>query len=105
MALILKWMFKIPYIYDMDSSLPQQMVEKYPFLGRLTFLLNSFEKLAVRGSKVVVPVCDALADVVAKYKPEKVVVLHDVPLLRASTCQDWPDLRAELGISVPDCCT
>ena len=98
MALILKWIFKVPYIYDMDSSLPQQMVEKYPFLGRLTFLLNSFEKLAVKGSKVVVPVCDALADVVAKYKPEKVMVLHDVPLLRASKCQDWPDLRAELGI-------
>ena len=29
-ALVLKWLFKIPYVYDMDSSLAQQIVEKYP---------------------------------------------------------------------------
>jgi glycosyltransferase involved in cell wall biosynthesis len=98
MALILKWILEVPYVYDMDSSLAQQMIEKYPFLGRLASLFNFFEKLAVRGSKVVVPVCNALADVIEKYQPEKVMVLHDVPLLRTSRCQDQPDLRAELGI-------
>ena len=34
MALLLKLLFQIPYLYDMDSSLAQQMVEKYPFLSR-----------------------------------------------------------------------
>lgn len=97
-ALVLKKLFKIPYIYDMDSSLAQQMIERYPMLAHLAFLLGFFERLAVRGSKVVVPVCDALADVVVKYQPGKLMVLHDVPLSRAPRRQDQPDLRADLAV-------
>lgn len=34
-ALILKAIFRVSYMYDMDSSLAQQMVEKHPALGPL----------------------------------------------------------------------
>jgi hypothetical protein len=80
-ALILKWVFKIHYVYDMDSSLAQQMIETYPSLRHLDFLLNFFERLAVRNAIAVVPVCDALAEHFNKYGPKKVVVLQDVSLL------------------------
>jgi len=80
-ALIVKWVFGIPYVYDMDSSLAQQMVEKYPRLSRFESVFNVFERLAVRNAKVVVPVSDGLADIVRKYKPQKLVVIHDVSLL------------------------
>lgn len=80
-ALILKWYFKIPYIYDMDSSLAQQMVEKFSYLNRFHRLLEYFEKVAVRNAKAVIPVCDALADTIKRYGPKKVVVLRDVSLL------------------------
>jgi len=80
-ALVLKWLFRIPYIYDMDSSLAQQMVEKYPVLSPLRFLLNSCERLAVRNAEVVVPVCDALVAVAKEYRAKKCVVLPDVSLL------------------------
>jgi hypothetical protein len=82
MALILKWLFKVPYIYDMDSSLPQQMVEKYPFLAPFRFLLRSFEGVAVRHAAAVIPVCNALALSIEQHRPRKVAVLPDVSLLR-----------------------
>jgi Glycosyl transferase 4-like domain len=81
MALIFKWLSGIPYVYDMDSSLAQQMLEKYPFLQPFIFLFNFFEKLAVRNATVVVPVCDALADFIDRYHPKHVVILRDVSLL------------------------
>jgi hypothetical protein len=80
-ALILKWLFKIPYIYDMDSSLPQQMVEKYPLLQPFLSFFNLFERVVVRNAIAVVPVCNALADSIDRYNPKKVVILQDVSLL------------------------
>jgi len=78
-ALVLKWLFKIPYVYDMDSSLAQQLVEKHPSLSPFTRLFNFFEGLAVRNAKAVVPVCAALAESIEKYHPEKIVILWDCP--------------------------
>jgi hypothetical protein len=83
-ALVLKWLFKIPYIYDMDSSLPQQLIERYPFLRSFLDFFNVFEGLAVRNAIAVVPVCTALADSIARYHPNKVVILQDVSLLKGS---------------------
>jgi hypothetical protein len=92
MALIVKWLFKIPYIYDMDSSLVQQMVEKYPILQYLTVLFNFFERLAVSNAIAVAPVCDALADFIHPYKPKKVVILRDVSLLKDVGYEGRPEM-------------
>jgi hypothetical protein len=81
-ALVLKWFFKIPYIYDMDSSLPQQLVERYPFLRAFLGFFSFFEGLAVRNAIAVVPVCTALADSIDRYNPKKVVILQDVSFLK-----------------------
>lgn len=80
-ALLLKKLFKVPYVYDMDSSLAQQMVEKYPKMGVLASILNFFEEIAVKHAQAVIPVCDALNTDIQKYKPTKTVVLHDISLL------------------------
>ena len=40
----LKRSFGLPYIYDMDSSLAEQMLEKYPLLRPLARVLECFEK-------------------------------------------------------------
>ena len=98
-ALVLKWVFKIPYTYDMDSSLAQQMIEKYPSLNHVAGILNLCEGLAVRNAKVVAPVCEALSGVIEKYRPGKVVVLHDVPLAQSPNVCDETHLKKELGIS------
>lgn len=80
-ALAFKVLFKIPYLYDMDSSLVEQLIEKYNFLNYLAPILRVFERTAVSNAKVILPVCEALAGYIQKYKPQKVVVLSDVSLL------------------------
>jgi hypothetical protein len=83
-ALLIKWSFKIPYLYDMDSSLPQQLVDRYPFLRTFLGVFNLFEGLAVRNAIAVVPVCTALADSIDRYHPKKVLILQDVSFFKAA---------------------
>ena len=53
----------VPYIYDMDSSLAEQMVEAYPALHFVLPVLRYCESVAVRRSMGVLTVCAALEDV------------------------------------------
>jgi glycosyltransferase involved in cell wall biosynthesis len=96
-ALVLKFLFGIPYIYDMDSSLPQQLVEKHAAFAFFNPLLKFFETIAIRNSEVVVPVCDSLAEIVEKQNPKKVVTLRDVSLLKDMRKEYENSLRKELG--------
>jgi glycosyltransferase involved in cell wall biosynthesis len=80
-ALVIKWCFGIPYIYDMDSSLALQLTEKWWLLKPLAPFLRFFEKLAVRKSVAVVPVCDALAVIADRHGAPDAQVLSDVSLL------------------------
>lgn len=90
MALWWKWIRGIPYVYDMDSSLSQQMMATYPFIRPLAFLLRLSENLAVRNSIGVAPVCEALAAVVLTYNPKKIVVLHDISVLPEPFAEQEP---------------
>lgn len=80
-ALLFKLLFKIPYLYDMDSSLAQQMVEKYGWLQPLAKIMGFFEGLAVKHAEAVIPVCDRLADDIQQYQPKRVFILPDVSLV------------------------
>jgi hypothetical protein len=80
-ALVFKLLFGIPYLYDMDSSLSQQMVEKYPRLSFLSGTLGFLEGIAVKHAEVVIPVCDRLAKDIQQHQPRKIVVLPDVSLV------------------------
>jgi hypothetical protein len=90
-ALVWKWIFKLPYVYDMDSSLAQQMVERYPFFTPFTFLFKFCENLAVRNAIGVVPVCETLTAIVRTYKPKKVVVLQDISILTDARGEKEPE--------------
>lgn len=94
-GLLLKVFFRLPYIYDMDSSIAQQMVEKYPQLGGLSALLEKAEGLALRHAEVALPVCDQLRDHAQRYQP-KTVVLYDVPLLGSTEGVTPEDIRRGL---------
>ncbi|NJK38894.1 MAG: glycosyltransferase family 4 protein [Oscillatoriales cyanobacterium RM2_1_1] len=99
-ALLFKLLLNIPYVYDMDSSIAQQMVEQLPWLSPLAPALNWFEKLAVKRAKAVIPVCDAIAQDIAKYSPERVMILPDISLLAENEgIEVQEDLRADLGIT------
>jgi glycosyltransferase involved in cell wall biosynthesis len=63
----------VPYIYDMDSSLAEQLVDAYPALQFAFPTLRRCEALAVRRSLGVLTVCAALEDVAHGHAPDKPV--------------------------------
>ena len=93
MALAAKVVFATPYVYDMDSSLAQQIVEKFSFFKPLGPVLRFFEGLAIKGSCGVVAVCRALEEIALAYDRKKPVVrLEDISLLDDGACAG-EDLR------------
>jgi glycosyltransferase involved in cell wall biosynthesis len=87
----------VPYIYDMDSSLAEQMVETYPSLRFFSPAFRRMEAVAIRRSIGVLTVCAALEDIALAHDPGKPVGrVEDSTLLS----QGWPagrDRRALPG--------
>jgi len=116
MALLVKWILGIPYIYDMDSSLALQITEKMPWCKFLAPLFLRLEKLAIRNSVAVVPVCDALAALAKSGGSKRTQILPDISLLdyehpeipnsacnsssgSATSVHTSPSLRREAGLA------
>jgi glycosyltransferase involved in cell wall biosynthesis len=73
----------IPYVYDMDSSLAEQLVDAYPGLQFAFTSLRKCEALAVRRSLGVLTVCAALEDVAHGHAPDKPIGrVEDTTLLQ-----------------------
>lgn len=82
MAIAAKRLFGTPYVYDMDSGLARQMVDKFPFLGRVRPVLDWFENGAVRESAGTLAVCRSLEDQALACHPEGLIArVEDVSLL------------------------
>jgi len=98
-ALVLKKIFAIPYVYDMDSSLSRQLADRYACLGRIAVLLEWFEKKAVRCSNGVVAVCQSLEDMARGFAPDKPILrLEDISLLQPAS-ERCENIRKEYNIS------
>jgi glycosyltransferase involved in cell wall biosynthesis len=94
-ALVMKKIFRIPFVYDLDSSLSQQISEKYAFLKPFKSIIHFFEKKAIRESAGAIAVCKALEEEVRQCRPEKLICrLEDITLL--------PDREPEEDHSRPD---
>jgi glycosyltransferase involved in cell wall biosynthesis len=79
----------VPYIYDMDSSLAEQLVDAYPSLQFAFPTLRRCEALAVRRSLGVLTVCAALEDVAHGHAPDKPIGrVEDTTLLVAHPAGD-----------------
>lgn len=74
----------VPYVYDMDSSLAEQLVETYPQLQFAFSALRRCEAFAVRRSLGVLTVCAALQGLARGHAPGKTVgLVEDTTLLGA----------------------
>ena len=99
MALLVCPLMSTPFIYDIDSSMTTQIIDKLPVLKPLRPILRYFESLPMRYAKAVVPMCDALAEEAGKYRDNNIVVLKDVSLVgQQESSGSAADLRAELEL-------
>lgn len=97
MAWLIKIFLRIPYVYDMDSSLAQQMIEKYSFLKPFSAILSGFEKMAVKGSLAVIPCCPELGKIAEQYdSSKKVCVVQDISFLNENSDMGSTDFRESI---------
>lgn len=98
MAMFFKLLYKLAYVYDLDSSIAQQLVEKQPILRILSPLFNWMEGLAIRKSLATLPVCNALAELCRENHSRRTVTLHDISQLKNAYAPNTGKLKKELGI-------
>lgn len=98
-AWLIRRLFGIPYIYDMDSSIAMQLTEKWWLLKPFFPLFERVEGLAIKGALAVVPVCDALAEIAKRQGSQNTRVLSDISLLDMEGGEGSKvDLRCEASL-------
>jgi glycosyltransferase involved in cell wall biosynthesis len=86
MALVLRYIKRIPYIYDMDSCLSQQLKDYFRPLRRLIAMTSKFEELAFSNSNGIIAVCKTLEEIASQFAPTKPLLrLEDISMLAYST--------------------
>jgi glycosyltransferase involved in cell wall biosynthesis len=80
-GVVLAALLRVPHLYDMHSSLPQQL-SNFAFsrsrLMRGVFL--AIERFMIRGSSVVIVICPALLDTVRAIAPQaRIVLIENAP--------------------------
>lgn len=96
-AMFFKFLYGIPYAYDLDSSIAQQLVEKKKYLKFASGLFNWFEKKAIQKSLINFPVCNALTELCKKSGSHKTVTLHDISQLKNPEAKKLGILKDETG--------
>lgn len=102
-GLYLRRRYGVPYVYDMDSVLSDQLVESRFWLAPLRRVFESLENRVVSRACVLAPMCQALVDRVDAFRRSRVVVLKDVSLIEddAAASEEPEDLHSEFGIDGP----
>jgi glycosyltransferase involved in cell wall biosynthesis len=96
-GLFFRIFYGIPYVYDLDSSIAQQLVESRPWLRPAMPLFDALEGLAVRFALAAAPVCNALHDRCVAFGARKVVTLHDISQLQNPDAPRTDSLAKEVG--------
>jgi glycosyltransferase involved in cell wall biosynthesis len=95
-------LLRVPHLYDMHSSLPQQLTN-FAFTGstlvRRVFM--AIERLMVRRSRVVIVICPSLEDTVRAIAPKaRVILIENAPGSAddTATASDVAAVRARLSL-------
>jgi len=84
-------------VYDMDSSLPEQLVDKYVALRPVDGVLRRLERFAIAHSDLVLAVCEDLATRARSYSTATPVdVVEDVSMVGNDSSGEVEDLRRHL---------
>jgi glycosyltransferase involved in cell wall biosynthesis len=94
-------LFGIPFVYDMDSALSDQMVEKHAALAPVQGWMRRVEQAAVRASVGVLAVCPALVDKARRHAENKLVACVEDSSLLGPEPHVVERLRADFGPAYP----
>lgn len=103
MGVVLSKLFGIPTIYDMHSSLPEQLENfRYSSLKSLRYLFDLAERITIKGSHAIIYICPYLGEVVSKVDPDKPsFLIENSPLAESAASvsdADAKKLRRDLGL-------
>lgn len=85
-ARLIRLLFGVPYIFDMDSLMSLQIVEKNALLTPIGWLFGWMERGTVKRSRGVLAVCPALVDEAMRHHPTgNVALLPDIPFTGSDT--------------------
>ncbi len=89
----LKALFRVPFVYDLDSSIPAQIAEKYTLPGWADRFLKREERRALTASVAALCCCPALEAIAREQAPDLPVrTLEDISLLDGALVpQEAPD--------------
>ena len=94
-GMVLSTLLGVPHLYDMHSSLPQQLANfKYSRSRLLRRIFESFERAAVRRSRVVIVICAELERLVQEIDPSA----HPVLIENAPGAEEIGVLRGRDGV-------
>jgi len=80
MAGVFRRWYGLPFVFDMDSLMSAQIVEKSVWLKPAAKVFEVLERRSIRASAGVLAVCPALVDEAMKYHPAgNVALLPDIP--------------------------
>jgi hypothetical protein len=96
-AMFFRFLYGTPYVYDLDSSIAQQLVEQKRILAKLAPLFDWMESQAIRHSLVTFPVCNTLAALCETSGSNKTVTLHDISQLKNPCANPTGKLKQEIG--------
>ena len=101
-GLIAKLLIGIPVVYDMDSSMADQLIEKWPKLNRIAPLLQSLEQLAFLHSDAILVVCKSLEAKAKQSQTQAMIhVIEDIALPSPKDPPNVDDLRQYADNDVP----
>jgi glycosyltransferase involved in cell wall biosynthesis len=96
-------LLRIPHLYDMHSSLPQQLTNFAFISSRLMErIFGAIERFVIRRSRVVIVVCPSLQDTVTEIEPSAYsVLIENAPgsAEEQATDEEAAEVRRRLGIA------
>lgn len=96
----LRELTRTPYVFDMDSSMSQQIASEYSIARPFRPFMEAMEAWAIRGSAATVVMCKALEERVTEASPNTPVLrLEDVSTLDDTEVEE--DLRRDYSIEGP----
>ena len=96
-AWLIRPLLGVPYIFDMDSLMSLQIIEKNKLLTPIAWVFSWMEKRAVKRSQGDLAVCPALVDEALRHHPTgNVALLPDIPFT-GSDADGLPDPLTQAG--------